>query len=81
MDSRPHLLRTIDLYRHDQVLIRITHCGLCQYDGAYFKGIIGTPPLRLGHEPVGIVEAVGRNVQDVTVGERPRGHQEGGRRV
>ncbi len=57
----------------DQVLIRITHCGLCQYDGAYFKGIIGTPPLRLGHEPVGIVEAVGRNVKDVNVGERVTG--------
>ena len=57
----------------DQVLIRITHCGLCQYDGAYFQGIIGTPPLRLGHEPVGIVEAVGRNVKDVAVGERVTG--------
>jgi threonine dehydrogenase-like Zn-dependent dehydrogenase len=57
----------------DQVLIRITHCGLCQYDGAYFQGIIGTPPLRLGHEPVGIVEAVGRNVKNVKVGERVTG--------
>jgi threonine dehydrogenase-like Zn-dependent dehydrogenase len=57
----------------DQVLIRITHCGICQYDGAYFKGIIGTPPLRLGHEPVGIVEAVGRNVKSVKVGERVTG--------
>ena len=60
-------------FNDDQVLIRITHCGLCQYDGAYFKGIIGTPPLRLGHEPVGIVEAVGRNVKDVKVGERVTG--------
>lgn len=57
----------------DQVLIRITHCGLCQYDGAYFQGIIGTPPLRLGHEPVGIVEAVGRHVKDVKEGERVTG--------
>jgi len=57
----------------NQVLIRITHCGLCQYDGAYFRGIIGTPPLRLGHEPVGIVEAVGRNVKGVHEGERVTG--------
>ncbi|PIE32641.1 hypothetical protein CSA56_14710 [candidate division KSB3 bacterium] len=57
----------------NQVLIRVTHCGLCQYDGAYFQGIIGTPPLRLGHEPVGIVEAVGRNVKDVKEGERVTG--------
>lgn len=60
-------------WNDDQVLIRVTHCGLCQYDGAYFQGIIGTPPLRLGHEPVGIVEAVGRNVRDVKVGERVTG--------
>lgn len=60
-------------FNDDQVLIRITHCGLCQYDGAYFKGIIGTPPLRLGHEPVGVVEAVGRNVKDVQEGERVTG--------
>ncbi len=39
----------------DELLIRITHCGLCQYDGVYYKGIIGNPPLRLGHEPVGVV--------------------------
>ena len=57
----------------DQVLIRVTHCGLCQYDGAYFQGIIGTTPLRLGHEPVGIVEAVGRNVKGVKEGERVTG--------
>ena len=60
-------------YNNNQVLIRVTHCGLCQYDGAYFQGIIGTPPLRLGHEPVGIVEAVGRNVKNVNVGERVTG--------
>ncbi len=57
----------------EQVLIQITHCGLCQYDGAYFQGIIGTPPLRLGHEPVGIVAAVGRKVKGVQEGERVTG--------
>ena len=24
-------------YNDEQVLIRITHCGLCQYDGAYYR--------------------------------------------
>lgn len=62
----------VELHDH-QVLIRMTHCGLCQYDGAYFQGIIGTPPLRLGHEPVGIVHAVGRDVQGVQEGERVTG--------
>jgi threonine dehydrogenase-like Zn-dependent dehydrogenase len=57
----------------DELLIRITHCGLCQYDGVYYKGIIGSPPLRLGHEPVGIVEAIGHNVTGFKVGERVTG--------
>ena len=57
----------------DELLIRITHCGLCRYDGVYYKGVIGTPPLRLGHEPVGIVEAVGRHVTGFQIGERVTG--------
>ena len=57
----------------DQILIRITHCGLCQYDGAYYRGFIGQPPLRLGHEPVGVVEAVGHNVYDFKPGDRVTG--------
>jgi threonine dehydrogenase-like Zn-dependent dehydrogenase len=57
----------------DELLIRITHCGLCQYDGVHYKGIIGNPPLRLGHEPVGVVEAIGRKVTGFKVGERVTG--------
>ncbi len=57
----------------DQLLVRLTHCGVCQYDGAYYKGYIGTPPLRLGHEPVGVVEAVGANVKGFAPGDRVTG--------
>ena len=32
----------------DQLLVRITHCGICQYDGVYYKGIIGQTPMSLG---------------------------------
>lgn len=53
----------------NEMLVRITHCGLCQYDGSYFKGIIGTVPQRLGHEPVGIVEKVGTHVMDFAPGD------------
>jgi threonine dehydrogenase-like Zn-dependent dehydrogenase len=60
-------------FDEDQILIRITHCGLCQYDGAYYQGFIGQPPLRLGHEPVGVVEAVGHNVRDFKPGDRVTG--------
>jgi threonine dehydrogenase-like Zn-dependent dehydrogenase len=51
-----------------QLLIRVTHCGVCRYDGAYFEGILGTTPMRIGHEPVGFVEAVGREVKDFEPG-------------
>ncbi|MCL4302849.1 MAG: zinc-binding dehydrogenase [Anaerolineae bacterium] len=57
----------------DQLLIRITHCGICQYDGVYYKGIIGQTPMSLGHEPVGVVEAVGRNVKGFQPGDRVTG--------
>lgn len=60
-------------HNDDQLLIRITHCGLCQYDGAYYHGFVGQPPVRLGHEPVGVIEAVGRNVFGFKVGERVTG--------
>jgi threonine dehydrogenase-like Zn-dependent dehydrogenase len=57
----------------DQLLIRITHCGICQYDGVYYKGIIGQTPMSIGHEPVGVVEAVGRKVQGFAPGDRVTG--------
>lgn len=57
----------------DELLIHVSHCGVCQYDGAYFKGAIGTPPLRLGHEPVGTVQEVGRNVTGFAEGDRVTG--------
>jgi threonine dehydrogenase-like Zn-dependent dehydrogenase len=57
----------------DQVMVRITHCGLCQYDNSYYTGIIGSIPMRLGHEPAGVVEAVGANVTDFKPGDRVTG--------
>ena len=57
----------------NDMLVRVTHCGLCQYDGSYFKGIIGTIPQRLGHEPVGIIERVGKQVTGFTPGDRVTG--------
>jgi threonine dehydrogenase-like Zn-dependent dehydrogenase len=57
----------------EEMLVRITHCGLCQYDGSYFKGIIGTIPQRLGHEPVGVIEEVGKKVSGFKPGDRVTG--------
>ncbi|MGY6269752.1 alcohol dehydrogenase [Achromobacter denitrificans] len=66
-----------------QVVIRITHSGVCHSDvhlwhgyfdlgegkRAYLKDRGLNPPLTLGHEPLGIVEAVGPDAQGVAVGD------------
>jgi threonine dehydrogenase-like Zn-dependent dehydrogenase len=57
----------------DQVLVRVHICGVCKYDLAYYRGILGTCPGKLGHEPTGIVEQVGRNVTQFKPGDRVTG--------
>ncbi len=68
----------------DEVLMRLTHCGVCHSDvhiregGFDLGGGIrmklsdrGTQlPLTLGHEPIGIVQAVGARVTGIEVGRR-----------
>jgi len=63
---------TIDI-TDDQVLVRVKLCGVCKYDLAYYKGILGTFPGKLGHEPTGVVEQVGRNVTQFKPGDRVTG--------
>lgn len=58
-----------DLEPHD-VLVRITHTGVCHSDLIYYRGGV---PAALGHEGVGIVEAVGTLVTQFKVGDRAGG--------
>lgn len=58
-----------------EVLVRITAVGVCGSDTHYFKeGRIGPyvvdAPLVLGHEPAGIIVALGAGVTDRAVGQR-----------
>ncbi len=67
-----------------QVLLRITHAGVCHSDVHLWKGYFDlgggkkaylkdrglTPPLTLGHEPLGVVTAVGADAQNVKVGDK-----------
>src|SRR5689334_5020568 len=67
-----------------QVLMTLTHCGVCHTDlhirdgyydlGAGKKLTLAERgyglPITPGHEPVGIVAAVGGQVRDVEVGQR-----------
>src|SRR5437762_7610029 len=64
---------------HDEVLINIKYTGVCHTDLHAWKGIssqfsgdwpLATEPnLVGGHEGTGVAVAVGRNVNDVTVGD------------
>lgn len=56
-----------------EVLVRVAGCGLCHTDLHYIDHGVRTfkePPLILGHEAAGTVEALGAGVSDRVVGER-----------
>lgn len=59
--------KTVPELGPDDVLLRITHSGVCHSDAVY--AAIGAP-IALGHEGVGIVEAVGSRVTHFKIGER-----------
>ena len=53
------------------VLVRVTHCGICHSDVHLIDGDWGDVyPLVPGHEIVGVVERVGSGVHSTQVGER-----------
>lgn len=55
-----------------QVLLRVRACGICRTDLHVLDGELGEPtlPLILGHQVVGEVEAVGRDVEGLEPGAR-----------
>ena len=76
-------LRELPTPKGNEVLIRVTHSGVCHSDVHLWQGYfdlgggnrmempkIGmNPPLTLGHEPLGVVAAIGPDVTDVAVGD------------
>ncbi len=57
--------------RRGQVLVRIVACGICQTDYSAFTGrrMNWQPPMIMGHEMTGVIEALGPEVQDWAVGD------------
>jgi 2-desacetyl-2-hydroxyethyl bacteriochlorophyllide A dehydrogenase len=56
-----------------EVLVRVAACGVCRTDLEYLTGKGATPkppPIILGHEPSGIVDAVGAEVRSLKAGAR-----------
>jgi threonine dehydrogenase-like Zn-dependent dehydrogenase len=55
----------------DEVLVRVAACGVCASELDMFRGLAGhaTYPWYPGHEVSGVVEEVGDEVEDVSVGD------------
>ena len=58
--------------RADEVLVRVAACGICGSDVHGYDGSSGRriPPLVMGHEAAGTIEATGRDVKHFTAGDR-----------
>lgn len=67
--------RPVPVPGRGEVLVRITSVGVCGSDTHYFaEGRIGSfvvdSPLVLGHEPAGVIVALGEDVSDRPIGQR-----------
>ncbi len=61
----------IEAPHHDEVQIRIAHCGVCHSDLSVVDGAFPAPvPSVLGHEAAGVVESVGTSVTTLVPGDR-----------
>ncbi|MGQ8338619.1 galactitol-1-phosphate 5-dehydrogenase [Sunxiuqinia sp. A32] len=58
--------------KDDEVLVRVKACGICGSDVHGMDGSTGRriPPIIMGHEASGIIEAVGKNVKNWHQGDR-----------
>ena len=56
----------------DDVLVRVKAAGICHSDAHYRAGIsrVHPLPLTLGHEVAGVIKATGRNVKQLSIGQR-----------
>jgi L-iditol 2-dehydrogenase len=56
----------------DEVLVRVEACGICGSDVHGYDGSSGRriPPIVMGHEAAGTIEAVGANVRGYAKGDR-----------
>src|SRR5690606_15645614 len=71
-DSQPLKIRevTLDDPGAGEVRVRIKAAGLCHSDLSVINGDRPRPlPMALGHEAAGIVDAVGPDIDDLSVGD------------
>lgn len=53
-----------------QVLVKVDSCAICTLEQRVYKGVMNRYPFAGGHEAAGIVEAVGKKVKGVKVGDK-----------
>jgi threonine dehydrogenase-like Zn-dependent dehydrogenase len=52
-----------------QVLVRILACGVCASELHAWQDPLPNYPVRMGHEPVGVIEEIGADVTELSVGD------------
>ncbi|HCG90747.1 MAG TPA: hypothetical protein DEZ08_02770 [Dehalococcoidia bacterium] len=55
------------------ILIRVAYCGFCHHDLSVWNGLLTrgvSKKIIMGHEISGIIEIVGKNVEDYKIGDR-----------
>jgi L-iditol 2-dehydrogenase len=76
VNTAPYVLELQDwpipAYAPDDLLIRVKACAICGSDIKGYSGKTGRrqPPIIMGHEAAGVVEAVGANVAGFRPGDR-----------
>ncbi|MGD8538394.1 MAG: zinc-binding dehydrogenase [Candidatus Aminicenantes bacterium] len=73
--NQPLKIEEIDIPKIEpnEILVKVAACGVCNTDLHYIDHGVPTfkkPPMILGHEPSGIVEKVGENVENFKAGDR-----------
>ena len=53
----------------DEVMVKVSACGLCNWEINHWKGFLGQYPQTLGHEYGGTVVALGRGTDNFTEGD------------
>jgi threonine dehydrogenase-like Zn-dependent dehydrogenase len=53
----------------DEAIVKVDYCCICGSDLWYYRGLTPLDPGRIGHEFMGTVEAVGKEVENLEVGD------------
>lgn len=62
----------------DQMLVKVSVCGLCNWELNHFHGLYGECPQPLGHEWAGIVVKVGEKIKRFAAGDAVTGYGNSG---